>query len=123
MEFVTFELSKKLKDLGFNEPFFFFYREDDKDKYVHHASISKPLIYCNKIDNEVIIAPTIAQVLRWLREEKNIHIEIRLFTYGYGFDIYKIYPKERMVWSGTLEYETFEQATLKGIEYVLDNLF
>ena len=37
MEFVSFELAKKLKDLGYNVPFFFFYRTDDR--LIHHAVV------------------------------------------------------------------------------------
>ena len=66
--------------------------------------------------------PTISQVLKWLREEKNIHIEIRIFNIGYGFDIYNINPKNKLAWSGTIEYKTYEEAAIAGIEYILNNL-
>ena len=123
MEFVSFEIAKKLKDLGFNEPFFFFYREDDKVKYVHHANINKPLIYCNKVDDEVIIAPTISQVLKWLREEKKIYLELVIVVDGeYMCDIYKIDARPIECLGSTEYSKTYEAAALAGIEYVLDNL-
>lgn len=137
MKFVTFEIAKKLKEKGFKEKclaHYDCYRVLSPSTYIETWDARN----CEDLDytfflrsfNEGLLdtigivydAPTIAQVLKWLREEKNIHIEIRLFTCGYGFDIYKIYPKEKIVWSGTLEYETFEQAAIRGIEYTLYNL-
>ena len=127
-DFVDFNLAKKLKDLGFNEPFFFFYREDDKEKYVHHASISKPLIYCDKIDNEVIIAPTISQVLKWLREEHATHIEISLGRNGWYFEIiqYEYYEEEneydcKLITVSVIN-DSYEESAIAGIEYTLYNL-
>lgn len=72
MEFVNFEIAKKLKDLGYNEPFFFFYRTDDQ--LIHHAMVSNPLVYGENVDNEVVIAQTISQVLDWFRDKYSIHV-------------------------------------------------
>lgn len=129
MEFVSFEIAKKLKDLGFDEPFVFFYREDDEDKCVHIVNINKPIIYCDKIDDEVIIAPTISQVLKWLRKEKLILIGLSPMQ-EYGGDevvewcanIYKTDNKGGLSWQEELYYQSYELAALAGIEYALDNL-
>jgi hypothetical protein len=130
MDFVDFNLANRLKELGFNEPFSFFYREDDKDKCVHHAIIHKPLIYCDEIDNEVIIAPTISQVLNWLREEHHLHFEVVGAAYGYNLIISDTPDK-----GGTDRYyshanddgpnyagawDKYEDCVLYGIEYVLN---
>lgn len=132
MEFVTFEIAKKLKGLGFNEPFFFFYRADDKDKKVHHVFLSKPLIYCGAIDDKFIIAPTISQVLKWLREEKKIFIEIALSPEGYRRIIYTglysintssiSYYSFDDFYNPENNYKTYELAAIEGVKYVLDNL-
>lgn len=118
-DFVPYELAVKLKEKGYPQRCI---GEFDmigacyvKDGRLYEDGCIAPVENC-------FTAPRIDQVLKWLREEKNIHIEIKLFTCGYGFDIYKIHPKERIVWSGTLEYETFEQAAIRGIEYTLYNL-
>ena len=50
MEFVSFEIAKKLKDLGYNIPFFFFYRTDDR--LIHHAMVCKPLVYGEYVDEK-----------------------------------------------------------------------
>ena len=70
-------MSVKLKEKGLNIPFYFFYRTDDVDKQIHHSTSTKALEYSNKIiDSEVVIAPMYQHVFDWLRNEKNIDIEI-----------------------------------------------
>lgn len=76
----------------------------------------------------IIIRLTIWQVLKWLREEKKIHIIVEIADSGW---YYTIYPNIR--WEdGKLKSDkyimsfknksSFELAVLAGIEYVLDNL-
>ena len=117
-DFVPFELAKKLEGLGFDESSLFFYREDDEDKCVHCVDTNQPLI-----DAKITIAPTISQVLKWLRDEKKLHISIE---YGYAeipiwdFEIRLIGNYGR--WWTDETYSSYEQAILAGIEYALDNL-
>lgn len=130
MEFVNFELAKKLKDLGYNVPFFFFYRTDDQ--LIHHAAVGQPLVYGKYVDNEVVIAPTISQVLNWLKKEYHLHFEVVAAAYGYNLIISDTPDK-----GGTDRYYTHanddgpnyagawdndEDCIIYGIEYTLDNL-
>jgi hypothetical protein len=123
-DFVNIELAIKLKELGFNIPFFFYYRTDDKKLY--HLVRSQPLVYGKDIiDNEVVIAPTIAQVLKWLRENKRLEAngcydndEEGWMGYVCEMDVPDLYAfhalKER--------HKLYEEAALHAIEYILDNL-
>lgn len=124
-DFVPFELAKKLEGLGFDESSLFFYREDDEDKCVHCVDTNQPLI-----DAKITIAPTISQVLKWLRDEKKYHIEFVGNACGYLFIISDV-PSE----GGTDKYcsdysgpndggtwDKYEDCILAAIEYVLDNL-
>lgn len=125
-DFVPYELAVKLKDLGYNAPFFFFYRTDDK--FIHHAMVNNPLVYGENIDDEVVIAPTISQVLKWFRDVKNIHIEIYTNASGYNYiisDTPNLGGSDRY-WS---EYEgpndggcwdSYEECAIAAIERVLD---
>lgn len=123
-DFVPFDLAVKLKDKGFNIPFYFYYRTDDE--LLHHAHITNPLVYGDKVDDEVIIAPTISQVLKWLREEKKIHIE--LWVSGkrpikWHHTIHTLNNQgERKGWSSGEIHNTYEQAALAGVAYCLYNL-
>jgi hypothetical protein len=129
MEFVTFELAKKLKDLGYNVPFFFFYRTDDQ--LIHHAVIGQPLVYGKYVDNEVVIAPTISQVLNWLGVEKQIYILVEPFP--------SMATKDKVCWTWSFKWDsdgvnfghtlsadctylTSKEAALAAIEYVLNNM-
>ena len=127
-DFVNFDLAKKLKEKGFNVPFYFYYRTDDK--LFRHANITNPLVYGDEVDDEVIIAPTISQVLKWLREEKKIHIGIFLYDGKYGPLIMSItqiceddlFHKCLNEDTTDEEYNTYEQAFLAGVDYCLKNL-
>ena len=84
--FLPYDMSVKLKEKGLNIPFYFFYRTDDVDKQIHHSTSIKALEYSNKIiDDEVVIAPMYQQVFDWLRNDKNIDIEIDASVNRYIF--------------------------------------
>lgn len=69
------------------------------------------------------IAPTISQVLKWLREEKKLHISIE-----YGYEEIPVWDFEiRLIgtygrWWTDETYSSYELAVFAGIEYVIDNL-
>ena len=124
MEFVSFEIAKKLKEKGFPQKtegrynmLDCFYYEDGK-LYSHGGA-------CDV--NEAYTAPTISQVLKWLREEKNIHVaidimkaytEAKLIYWGYNIVLIDKYEVYHFEWNSN----SFEQAAIAGIEYILDNL-
>lgn len=68
-EFVTYEIALKLKELGFDEPCLASYyhagRHLDIDEYIKHGEYT-------------LLAPLWQQVIDWIREKHNIHIEIEL---------------------------------------------
>ena len=74
-------------------------------------------------DTHLIACPTISQVLKWLRE-KQIMVEIPISllddgTWGFSFRIQTKYFYES---STKWDYKSWEEASLVGIEYILDNL-
>lgn len=139
-DFVSFEIAKKLKDKGFSCKYPFAMYDEDGDFYPLFTSCdedeSSKCIFGNRMyydyddfikDKDARIAPTISQVLRWLREEKELHIEIYMYHNCYLWEIYntKIYDADFTQKSekySEIEYENYEQAALAGIEYVLDNI-
>lgn len=138
MDFVTFEIAKKLKEKGFDEECLAYYTSEYTlynnevvlcdDKYLNMSKIDyEECLYSYNTQKDllrfIVDAPTISQVLKWLREEKNIHICI-----GYSDNINAMWDYEVTLLDGALYqnsdfgYESYEQAVLVGIEYVLDNL-
>jgi hypothetical protein len=121
-DFVTFEIAKKLKEKGF----------PIKTKTEGKFGLTEV--------KEVEILPTISQVLKWLREEKDIHIEpciladadidadgkvINEFTY-WSFSIMSIANGDMIYFEyehiDDMRFDSYEEATIDGIEYVIDNL-
>lgn len=124
-DFVSFELAQMLKEKGFDWTCSHYYRTKSKDLFMIFPSED-----WNNTE-ERINAPTISQVLKWLREEKKIHICIDIYDDGWFFDIASYYKEDTGVYEIKLpyksskvtpDYDSFEQAALAGIEYSLDNL-
>lgn len=115
-DFVSFDLAKKLKEKGFNKRVCGYYRE------TRGLSICNTPMNSNALENE-FSAPTISQVLKWLREEKKIHISIDIWGRTWGYDILDLPSGNSLHWAAYDEnINNYEQAALAGIEYVLDNL-
>lgn len=120
-DFVPFELAKKLKEKGFDGKVSAYYKNTNKIFNTGNASNLNIL-------TGVYSAPTISQVLKWLREEKKIHITIDLLPSGYYAMIYIGISDEnnsfnwRDFYDDLNIYETYELAAIAGVEYCLDNL-
>lgn len=117
-EFVPVEIAQKLKEKGYpllrvikqrGEPIIY-------DLPKNHPNWQN----CN-----AYYIPTISQVLKWLREEKKIiclphiePIEEKWLFYVVKLPQASDFPEHL----SSVIYNTYEEATLAGIEYVLDNL-
>lgn len=127
-DFVTYELAVKLKEKGFPQrPDYFNYSsyyDWDGLRKIHSLSNASVWFDPNINRESIYFAPTISQVLKWLRKEKGLHIEILHFFSEktlWDFEVAHIGSYER--WWNNLElFDTYELAVLAGIEYCLDNL-
>lgn len=122
-DIVPFELAKKLKEKGYPQRTFGDY-DMIGSTYFEDGRYYKDGCICNK--NDAYTAPQIHQVLKWLREEKKLHIE--LWTVGkkpikWCHTITTLsHVGEKQGWSSGKRGDSYEAAALAGIEYVLDNL-
>lgn len=134
MDFVTFGIAKKLKEKGFDELCLAYYTNDDtlyynyshkpgacyKDCYLSHNLMPK-----DSVSGKFADAPTTLQVLKWLRNEKEIYC---LPHFEQGIDIWLFCIERPLAGTEFAEYisesiyNTYEDAAIAGIEYVLDNL-
>lgn len=135
MKFISKDLAIKLKEKGFDRPCFGWYDiENNDDKLilnVHEGTLSyKNLLeYTNDI-TMIADAPTIEQVLEWLREEKKIMLWMKPYhTYA---------TKNHICWDWNISivnnnhelskycsdegFAKYEDACIAGIEYVINNL-
>jgi hypothetical protein len=122
-DFVTYELAVKLKEKGFNEPCYGYYHRDGGDNSFEVCG-NGDCDFLNSKNQYRVAAPTITHVLNWLREEKCLHIEIlHIFSEKtlWDFEVAHIGSYERW-WSNLKLFDTYEQAAIAGIKYILDNL-
>jgi hypothetical protein len=135
-EFVIFDIAKKLKDKGFKEPCFAYYTHSGSSLIFNNTpfrsgivedclySVNSLPIGC--IGADFIDSPTITQVLKWLREDKGLYVDISLCKKGYYAIVYETnFPDNKDYansWYVDVLSETYEQAAIACIEYVLNNL-
>lgn len=120
-DFVPYKLAKKLNEKGFTLPKSNIIGKFDSDG-VFHSQLY--INFTETMDSEEIIAPTISQVLKWLREEKRIEVNacwdnIDAQWIGYATEMDK--PDLVGYYTSPNNNDTYEKAALAGIEYVLDN--
>lgn len=115
-DFVPFDLAVKLKEKGFKEKVNAYYGKLENLFDVH------PALDMNDCDY-MASAPTISQVLKWLREKKGIHICISCSIAPLANWEYEIVEIDGVVFvNADYGYSTYEESALAGIEYALDNL-
>lgn len=136
-DIVTFEIAKKLKEKGFtcqypiamyNElgSFHALYTSADHNPNIKSVFGNREYYDYDDFDDKDCVCPTISQVLKWLFDKKQLFVNIDCNIcdkFGLFFTIYK---KGEETWEACgfddNYYNKPEEATLAGIEYVLDNL-
>jgi hypothetical protein len=111
-EFVPYQESLELKELGFDEPCFGYY---ENEVFI--------LCYDSKQDYELLLncsAPTFSQCFKWFREKYQLHNGIYPYYDEYEFQIKDFrLPTNTPINGGLMPYEEAELACLiKLIEIV-----
>ena len=135
-DFVTFEIAKKLKDKGFKYKCLAYYDVLDNVGILFNTQYTDDILPCQYTDlllshNEkevsypddsecCVDAPTISQVLKWLRYD-NISVEPCATYNNMWWYVIKINGKIEVTYIGD-GYNSYEESALAGINYVLDNL-
>lgn len=104
-DFVPYELVVKLTEKGFDW--------ETRDIYERNP------LACRYEDYP---KPTISQVLKWLRKEKKIHIQILFICPPDKWEYITIKMTNLELRGIVASFTSWEQAALAGIEYVSDNL-
>lgn len=140
-DFVPYELAKKLKEKGFREECLAYYTSEHtlynnticltEDKYLCLSDIDyEEFLKSNNEETRwenICDAPTISQVLKWLREEHQIHIFVDITSVGWYPKVsIKVKLDETRYWFSKALFEsdffdTYEEAALAGIKYVINN--
>lgn len=125
-EFIPYEIAKKLKEKDFDEPCIAYYHiyEDEIDS-INSLEYAYDWDFYNSKNKYRCGAPTISQVLKWLKDKKYIDTEIHLidgnttFMRGQQYQLL-IYINRELI--HTIQCETYEIANLEGIKYIVNNL-
>ena len=141
MKFVDKQLALKLKEKGFDRPCFGYYQEDEFNlnltsiRLLFGGNVTDTMVL-HQGENDIVDAPTIEQVLEWLREDCGLHIamvcsrnydidadgrELGSWVYWW-YEIYAHLSADLIYQEEEKEYDTYDEAILEGIEYVIDNL-
>lgn len=131
-DFVNYNLALKLKEKGFREECSARYYCSDKAYFEENCynHDTESVFYCYNNDEDLgrfyIDAPTISQALKWLRDKFFLHISQKPYPCEDGlmwmYEIRKFNKYIVFVIENKTGFVEEEEATLAGIEYVLNNL-
>ena len=116
-DYCSFELSKLLKEKGFDGECIGCYWDSKKTFDINY----EPLSYSDgDLRDEVILAPTYQMALKWLREKDVDIIIMPLFKLKGGrIYCYEIHSDNTDIRTG--QFKTYEEAVEAAIKYYLTN--
>lgn len=125
-DFVSFEIAKKLKEKGFPQSPDYFnyssYYDWDGLRKIHSLSNASVWFDPNISRDNIYFAPTIEQVMKWLRHNE-VFIDVRFNRFYKRFKVYVYGMSENSCdMHEDNFFNTYEDAAIAGIEYSLDNL-
>ena len=132
-DFVSYDIAVKLKEKGFKEKCYAYYFPKGSELIFNHnpfsGGIVEDCLYSNNslpnecMASDFVDAPTISQVLKWLREEKKIYVQMEMCGRRYKCSLYeRKWFDSYLVCELHVEFKSYELAAIAGIEYVIDNL-
>ena len=113
-EFVSYEMALALKELGFDEPCFTYYKNDQLSNILELVKNSEMENVNNEVDN-YISAPTFSQAFRFFRERHGLY---GLYTMGdYENNFYwqiwrNDYITKTYITASNYVFEKYEEAEL-----------
>jgi len=126
-DFVPYEPSLALKELGFDEPCFGYY--DNTGKLFFNTNgqpVGKDWVWEGNqiVPTDMVLAPTFSQAFRWFREKYQLHNGIYPYYDEYEFQIKDFrLPTSAPINGGLMPYEEAELACLiKLIEIIKKEL-
>lgn len=118
--YCSFEVSKLLKEKGFDEPCWIKYDNEGYLTFNHVGYINSE----KPCDDFCALAPTHQMAMAWLREVHNIFIVIRRGLTGTGWVYSHEIYKDSKCWYAqyAASYDTYEEAVEAALKYSLENL-
>lgn len=118
-EFVPYEIALELKELGFDEHFFYYFNLDKKLFQVYNKYKRNDTFKNSQDDHNIMLsAPLYQQAFRWFREKYGLYIAIRKVVGN------KDQEKESISWSITNSpwetFLTYEEAELECLKKLIE---
>ena len=126
-EFVPYELALELKQLGFDEPCFGFYRSVLGKPEVEMIILQTPRRFYHLAtipEHFDILAPTYSQAFRWFREKHNLRCQINYIgglineTTWWDISIIGHYNTDPKEWE--MKYQPYEEAELACLKKLIE---
>ena len=122
-DYVSLETAKLLKEKGFDIPVWTYYENDDYEIVIDNEIIFGSTRNWNNSSTRYISAPTQAMVMKWLREEHNIAINIgwgEIFEDKFQWWCIILNYKDGSILRESEYYATYEEAAEAAIKYCLE---
>jgi hypothetical protein len=112
-DFVPHEPSLALKELGFDEPCFGYYKPNGELDYIeNHILKDFPYLAKNSEWQDLVAAPTFSQAFRWFREKYDLKSFIQPLKNDDDIDIYVFAYGIEEIEHNDLDYLIHEEAEL-----------
>jgi hypothetical protein len=119
-QFVSYEKAIELKELGFDNPCFGYYGENQKliwkSGYAPWTNSER-----NLVDNHFTAAPLKQQAFRWFRDEHNLKFHIRQDNWNNWCSVWILISNEHERVRGYSTYEEAEDACLDRLIQIAKN--
>lgn len=115
-DIVSKDVAISLRDKGFNDAVSCVYIGNGEVCSLKHGKRN------SDAEDGWVSAPSIMEVLRWLRRVHNFHIYAGFYTHGYFYDITFVgdVSKGECLIQSKEEFTTPEEALVEGIKYLLE---
>jgi hypothetical protein len=115
-EFIPYEQALALKELGFDEPCFRYYKPNGELDYIeNHILKDFPYLAKNSEWQDLVAAPTFSQAFRWFRDNYGILSSIQYCRLPNIF-WFKI---DDAIFTN-VDFETYEEAELACLEKLIE---
>ena len=123
-DYVSFEVAKLLKEKGFDGYCFAAYSYEIGD-FITVGPIKNSDINTEENNRYMCTCPTLQMAMKWLRDEKNIHIKVHCS----GNRNYLVYVQSLVtafhdfcIESATCSFNSYEEAVEAALKYCLEKL-
>jgi hypothetical protein len=121
-EFVNYDLSLRMKTLGFNEPCFGYYLETKEWTPASYSREGTVYPSNSNLLSDWVAAPTFSQTFRWFRDKYNLDscLKPEIISGKKSYDFYIWIDNNEDLEFGVTKISTYEEAELICLEKLIE---